>query len=310
MRMPTAYITHPSSLRHEMGPGHPECPERLSAIHDHLLMRGLLDLMPPYEAPAVTHEQLFRVHDALYVAEIETEAPQEGYCHVDPDTSMNRYTLTAARHAAGAAVLAAELVVRGEVQSAFCSVRPPGHHAERNAAMGFCFFNNVAVGIAHALEALGVERIALADFDVHHGNGSENIFAGDERVLMVSTFQHPLYPYVGHVPAGSNMLNVPLPARSGGDAMRAAVTERWLPALEAFRPKMIFISAGFDAHREDDMANLGWVESDYAWVTRQIKDVAERHAGGRIVSVLEGGYDLSALARSVAAHLKVLIGAD
>jgi len=308
--MSTAYITHPSSLRHEMGPGHPECPERLSAIQDHLLMRGLLDLMPPYDAPAATHEQLARVHDSLYIAQLIDSAPTEGYFHVDPDTQMNPYTLQAAYHAAGAAVLAAELVVRGEVQSAFCNVRPPGHHAERGQAMGFCFFNNVAVGIAHALEALGIERIALADFDVHHGNGSENIFAGDERVLMVSTFQHPLYPYLGDVPQGPNMVNVPLAARTGGEAMRAAVLDRWLPALDEFRPQMIFISAGFDAHREDDMANLGWVESDYAWITRHLKDVAERHCGGRIVSTLEGGYDLSALPRSVAAHLKVLLGAD
>ena len=308
--MTTAYISHPSFMLHEMGPGHPECPERLAAIHDHLLMRGLLDLMPPYDAPAVTHEQLLRVHDALYVAEIETASPASGYVHVDPDTAMNRHTLTAARHAAGAAVLAAELVVRGEAQSAFCAVRPPGHHAERRAAMGFCFFNNVAVGVAHALEALGIERIALADFDVHHGNGSENIFAGDPRVLMVSTFQHPLYPYLGTEPLGDNMVNVPLAPRSRGEALRAAVTDHWMPALEAFRPQMIFISAGFDAHREDDMASLGWVEADYAWVTRQLKDAADRHAGGRIVSLLEGGYDLSALSRSVAAHVKVLLDAD
>ena len=308
--MATAFISHPSFLRHEMGPDHPECPERLSAIYDHLLMRGLLDLMPPYEAPAATREQVARVHDALYMAELEASIPAEGYVHVDPDTMMNPHTMKAAWHAAGAAVLGAELVARGEVQSAFCSVRPPGHHAERHQAMGFCFFNNVAVGIAHALNELGMDRVALVDFDVHHGNGSENIFAGDERVLMVSTFQHPLYPYSGEIAQGPNMVNVPLAPRTGGDIMRTAVTERWLPMLNQFKPEMIFISAGFDAHREDDMANLGWVESDYAWVTRQIMDVARRHCQGRVISCLEGGYMLSALGRSAGVHVKALIGAD
>jgi acetoin utilization deacetylase AcuC-like enzyme len=308
--MSTAYISHPSFLLHDMGPGHPECPERLSAIYDHLLMRGILDLMPPYDAPAATREQVARVHDALHIAELEAKSPAEGIVYVDPDTAMNPYTLNAAWHAAGAAVLATELVVRGEVQSAFCCVRPPGHHAERGKAMGFCFFNNLAVGAAHALSALGLERVALVDFDVHHGNGTENIFAGDPRVLMVSTFQHPLYPFSGDIPQGDNMVNVPLSPRTRGDALREAVTNHWLPALERFRPQMIFISAGFDAHREDDMANLGWVEADYAWVTREVLQVAERHAGGRVVSLLEGGYHLSALARSVAAPVKVLIGAD
>jgi acetoin utilization deacetylase AcuC-like enzyme len=308
--MSTAYISHPSFLLHDMGPGHPECPERLSAIYDHLLMRGILDLMPPYDAPAATREQVARVHDALHIAELEGKSPAEGVVYVDPDTAMNPYTMNAAWHAAGAAVLATELVVRGEVQSAFCCVRPPGHHAERGQAMGFCFFNNVAVGAAHALSALGLERVAMVDFDVHHGNGTENIFAGDPRVLMVSTFQHPLYPFSGDIPRGDNMVNVPLAPRTRGDALREAVTNHWLPALERFRPQMIFISAGFDAHREDDMANLGWVEADYAWVTREVLQVAERHAGGRVVSLLEGGYHLSALARSVAAHVKVLIGAD
>jgi acetoin utilization deacetylase AcuC-like enzyme len=218
--------------------------------------------------------------------------------------------LSAAWHAAGAAVLAAELVARGEAASAFCNVRPPGHHATRHAAMGFCFFNNVAVGIAHALAECGISRVALVDFDVHHGNGSEDIFAGDDRVLMVSTFQRGLYPFSGEEALGPNSCNVPLEPRSGGDALRAAVTRHWLPALETFRPEMIFVSAGFDAHRDDDMGRLGWVEADYTWLTRQIMDVAARHAGGRIVSMLEGGYALPALARSVAAHVRVLMGAD
>ena len=305
----TAYITHPSFLEHEMGEGHPECPARLNAINDYLLEQGYLDFMAPYTAPEVTREQLLRAHTAHYLAEIEDLVPASGYSQVDPDTRMNSRTLSAARHAAGAAVLATDLVISGEVMRAFCPVRPPGHHAERDAAMGFCFFNNVTVGIRHAQRHHGISRVALVDFDVHHGNGSEDILAGDDQVLMVSTFQHPLYPYLGDVPKGTNMLNVPRPPRTRGDALKKVVTERWLPALDAFRPELIFISAGFDAHRDDDMANLGWVESDYAWLTARIVEVADRHAKGRIVSVLEGGYELRALARSVGVHVGVLLGA-
>ena len=304
----TAYITHPSFLHHEMGKDHPECPSRLDAINDYLLAQGYLDLMVPYTAPEVTREQLLRAHTAHYIAEIEEMSPAGGYRQIDPDTLMNPHTLVAARHAAGAAVLATDLVATGEATRAFCAVRPPGHHAGRDAAMGFCFFNNVAVGIRHAQRHHHVARVALVDFDVHHGNGSEDILAGDEQVLMVSTFQHPLYPYMGEVSKGTNMINVPLAPRTGGAALKKAVEENWLPALEAFRPEMIFISAGFDAHRDDDMANLGWVEADYAWVTARLVDVAERHAKGRIVSMLEGGYDLRALARSVGAHVGVLLG--
>jgi acetoin utilization deacetylase AcuC-like enzyme len=308
--MPSAYITHPSSLLHEMGPGHPDCPERVSAIHDYLLCNGLLDFMIPFDAPAATRAQVERVHAALYVAELIASAPTSGTVRIDPDTQMNPHTLDAAWHAAGAAVLAAELVARGEASSAFCNIRPAGHHATRSAGMGFCFFNNVAVGIAHALAELGLRRIALIDFDVHHGNGSEDIFAGDDRVLMVSTFESGLYPFNGEEASGPNMCNVPLQRYSRGDALRDAVTNHWLPALDAFRPEMIFVSAGFDAHRDDDMSRLGWIDSDYTWLTRQIAAVAERHAQGRIVSLLEGGYVLPVLARCAATHVRVLIGAD
>jgi acetoin utilization deacetylase AcuC-like enzyme len=305
----TAYITHPSFLKHEMGADHPECPSRLDAINDYLLAQGFLDLMVPYTALEVTREQLLRAHTAHYLAELEELAPAHGYRQVDPDTRMNPHTLSAARHAAGAAVLAADLVASGEVTRAFCAVRPPGHHAERDAAMGFCFFNNVAIGIRHAQRQHGFARVALVDFDVHQGNCSEDILAGDEQVLMVSTFQHPLYPYLGEVPKGANMVNVPLPPRTRGDVMKKVVEERWLPALEAFRPELVFISAGFDAHRDDDMANLGWVEGDYAWLTARLVEIADRHARGRIISVLEGGYAMPALPRSVAAHVGVLLGA-
>jgi len=305
--MKTAYISHPSSLRHDMGAGHPECADRVAVIADRLLMRGVLDGMDRFEAPAATREQLARAHDALHVAELIAMAPTDGYRQIDPDTAMNPHTLTAALHAAGAAVLATELVVRDGYSRAFCNVRPPGHHAERRAAMGFCFFNNVAVGIRHALDVLGLERVALIDFDVHHGNGSEDIFAGDERVLMVSTFQSRLYPFQGERPRGPNMHNVPLTAYSDGQALRDAVLGHWLPALRGFSPQMLFVSAGFDAHREDDIAHLGWVDSDYAWVTRQLVEFADATCDRRIVSVLEGGYCLPALARSVEQHVRVLI---
>ncbi len=307
--MLAAYITHPDCARHDMGPEHPECPQRLGAIHDHLLIKGLLDHMVPYDAPLATAEQLGRAHTGLYVLEIFDKAPATGVVQVDPDTAMGPHTLQAALRAAGAAVEATDLVLSGKVGSAFCAVRPPGHHAERAAAMGFCFFNNVAVGIRHALDVHGLQRVALIDFDVHHGNGSEDIFRGDERVLMCSIFERGLYPFNGDEATGPNMVNVGLPARSKGDAFREAVTQRWLPALEAFKPQLIYISAGFDAHREDDMGNLGLVEADYEWVTEQLVAVADRHAQGRIVSCLEGGYVVSPLARSASAHVRALIRA-
>ncbi|MET3494447.1 histone deacetylase family protein [Variovorax boronicumulans] len=308
--MLSAYITHPDCARHDMGAGHPECPERLSAIHDRLLMAGLLDYMVPHEAPLATPAQLARAHTMSHVRELIAQAPTQGHRFVDPDTLMNPHTVQAALRAAGAAVLAVELVLAGKAPTAFCNVRPPGHHATRDAAMGFCFFNNVAVGIRHALDVQGLDRVALIDFDVHHGNGSADIFRDDDRVLMCSIFENGIYPYSGAEDNGSHMVNVGLPPRSGSAAFRAAVEKRWMPALENFAPQLVFISAGFDGHREDDMGNLGLVEKDYAWVTRQIMDVAQRHCQGRVVSCLEGGYAPSALGRSAAAHVKVLIGAE
>ena len=308
--MLSAYITHPDCTRHEMGPHHPECPERLGAINDMLLTKGLLDYMAPYDAEPATVDQLERAHAALYVQELIAASPTEGYHHVDPDTSMNPHTLQAALRAAGAVVQATDLVLGGKAPSAFCNVRPPGHHAERDSAQGFCFFNNVAVGIRHALDVHGLQRVALIDFDVHHANGSEDILMGDERVLMCSIYEKGLFPDSGESHDGPNMVNVGLPARVGSDAFREAVLEQWLPALDAFAPQLIYISAGFDAHREDDMGNLALVEADYAWVTQQIMRLADRHCRGRVISCLEGGYALSALARSTAAHVRSLIGAD
>ncbi|MEP7275459.1 MAG: histone deacetylase family protein [Betaproteobacteria bacterium] len=307
--MPTAFITHPSCRQHDMGSHHPECPERLDAIADRMLAAGLDSHVHHYVAPAATREQIARVHGADYIDEIEAASPESGLHFIDPDTALNPFSLQAARHAAGAVVKGVDLAMSGECTTAFCAVRPPGHHAERSRAMGFCVFNSVAIGASHACEAHGLERVAIVDFDVHHGNGTEEIFTGDPRVLMVSTFQHPLYPYSGLDNPSPLMVNVPLAPGSGGAEFRAAVTDHWLPAMDAYRPQLVLISAGFDAHREDPLANLEFVEADYAWVTRELVAVARRHAQGRVVSSLEGGYGLSALGRSVAEHVRELIAA-
>jgi len=289
-----------------MGAYHPERPARLAAIEDQLIASGIGQHLTRYEAPLATDEQLARVHPADYVRAIRHAAPESGTVHLDPDTAMNPWSLQAALRAAGAAVMATDLVLTKKHNAAFCSVRPPGHHACRARPMGFCIFNNVAVAARHAAQAHGVERVAIVDFDVHHGNGTEEIFEGDPRVLMVSTFQHPFYPYSGTEDPAANMVNIPLAAGTGSEGLREAVSKAWIPALEDHRPELILFSAGFDAHAEDDMAMLRFSDADYAWVTEQVKQVAERHAQGRIVSMLEGGYALSALGRSVVQHLRVL----
>lgn len=310
--MPTAFYSHPECRLHDMGEGHPECPARLDAIDDHLLAIGLDIALERREAPRAELDALKRAHTANYVESLRDRLEQLAVTGesraFDPDTRACPSTWYAALRAAGAAVAATDAVIGGEVRNAFCSVRPPGHHATRDQTMGFCFFNNVAVGIRHALDVLGMQRVALVDFDVHHGNGSEDILAGDDRVLMVSTFQARLYPFSGDNPRGANMRNVGLPAYSTGDALRSAVIDHWLPALREFRPQMIFVSAGFDAHRDDDMSHLGWSDADYAWVSERLAEVADEVAEGRIVSTLEGGYDLPALARCVELHLRALLG--
>jgi len=304
--MHTAYITHPACLKHNMGEWHPESPARLRAIDDRLHAAHLFDYLAHHEAPLVHRSQLLRVHDAAYIDLVEAASPHEGFHALDPDTIMNPHTLEAAYHAAGGAVMAVDLVMRGEVGNAFVACRPPGHHATRNQAMGFCFFNNVAVAAAHAVEVHGLERVAIVDFDVHHGNGTEAIFRDDPRVMLCSTFQHPFYPFCGAGTASEHIVNLPLPAGTTGQTYREAFSAGIMPRLEAFRPQMLFFSAGFDGHREDDMARFGLVEADYVWITEQVMGVAARHAEGQIVSVLEGGYDLSSLGRSVAAHIKTL----
>lgn len=304
--MPTAYITHPACHKHTMGDWHPESPSRLNAIDDQLHTARLFDFLSHHQALPVHRSQLLRVHDADYIDFVESASPREGFHALDPDTSMNPYTLEAACHAAGGAVLAVDLVMRDKARNAFVAARPPGHHATRNQAMGFCIFNNVAVAAAHALAEHGLKRVAIVDFDVHHGNGTEDIFSGEPRVMLCSTFQHPFYPHSGADTANPHIVNVPLPAGTTGGPYREAFSARILPRLEAFQPQMLFFSAGFDGHREDDMAQFGLVEADYVWITAQVMAIADRHAEGRIVSVLEGGYDLSSLGRSVAAHIKTL----
>lgn len=303
-----AYISHPDCLEHDAGRLHPDVPERLTAIDNQLIMSGLDFVIRNYDAPVVERAQLLRVHDADYIDRIYAHAPVTEPVEIDGDTVMSAGTLRAAERAAGAGVLGVDLVMAGEAHAAFCGIRPPGHHAERGRAMGFCLFDNIAVAAAHALEAHGLERVAIVDFDAHHGNGTEDIFRNDARVLFCSSFQHPFYPFTGHEKETSNLVDVPLSSGAGGVEFREAVNAHWLPALDAFAPQFVFISAGFDAHVADDMSNLQLTDHDFRWVTERLMEVARAHAGGRIVSMLEGGYEPSALARSVAAHIDVLLG--
>jgi len=298
-----------------MGAGHPECPERLDAIENRLLVSGVGDALVKREASSAPIADIELAHGRMYVAALrgltdglreEIDAGGPTHAQIDPDTSMNVHTWDAALRAAGAAIDATDAVMAGEIDNAFCSVRPPGHHACKDKAMGFCFFNNAAIAAHYALERHGLKRVAIVDFDVHHGNGTENIVAGDQRILMVSFFQHPFYPDGGARSNASNLVNVPVPAYTKGQQVRDLIEAHWLPRLDAYKPEMVFISAGFDAHRADDMGQMGLVEADYAWITHRIMEVAQRHAKGRIVSCLEGGYNLDALAFSVESHIRVL----
>jgi acetoin utilization deacetylase AcuC-like enzyme len=305
--LPTALITHSACHIHDTGDGHPETARRLSAINDHLVVTGLADILRHVEAPEVSEEQLLRVHTKEHLETIESMIPETGYARLDPDTVISHGSLNAARRAAGAVVKAVDLVLDENYESAFCAIRPPGHHAERQQAMGFCLFNNIAVGAAHALATKGLRKVAIVDFDVHHGNGTEDIFKHDERVLFCSTFQHPFFPNTRVLENSANRVSVPLAATAKSEEFRDAVTDYWVPAIRAFQPEMIFISAGFDAHRDDDISSVSLTDADFVWVTEQIVQLANTFAGGRMVSVLEGGYELKSLARCVDAHLRVLM---
>ncbi|MCX7514014.1 histone deacetylase family protein [Frateuria sp. STR12] len=300
--------THAACLQHDPGPGHPESPARLHAVLA-ALDRDRFAALDRIEASRASVKALERVHDPAYVARILSSAPADGLRRLDEDTLMSPASAEAALRAAGAVTAAVDAVLSSNASRAFCAVRPPGHHATGTRAMGFCLFNNVAVGAAHALAEHGLERMAIADFDVHHGNGTQDIFAGEPRVLFASSHQSPLYPGSGGVEetGAGNLVNAPLPSGTGPAAFRQAWEDRLLPRLDAFRPQLLLVSAGFDGHRADPLAQWRLDADDYAWLTTRLVEVARAHAGGRIVSTLEGGYDLQALAASAAAHAAALM---
>ncbi len=302
----TAYISHPACLQHDTGKDHPESPRRLYAIEDALISAGLMDLLKRLEAPRASREQLTRVHSGDYLEQIERSVPEDGLVLLNEDTVMGPESLEAACRAAGAVVKGVDLVMHNEVDTVFCGIRPPGHHAGQSTAMGFCIFNNVAVGAAHALAA-GLDRVAIVDFDVHHGNGTESIFQSDERVLLCSVFQHPFYPDTALAMDNPHIVHTPLNAGAYSDEFQRAVRDQLLPALHDFRPELILLSAGFDSHFEDYMGQLNLLDSDYYWITHEIMAVAEQYAGGHVVSTLEGGYELHALGRAVVQHVRALM---
>ena len=306
--MSTAFISHPDCHDHDTGEGHPENAQRLSVIEDRLLASRISDFTRYLDAPEVTKEQLLRAHTAEYLEMIDAVMPREGYARLDPDTVISPKTLQAAKRAAGSVILAVDQVMSGQIRNAFCCVRPPGHHAESDRALGFCIYGNIAVGVKHALEAHGLKKVAVVDFDVHQANGTEDILIGDDRVLYCSIFQHPFFPYTSIPENSERVVSIPLEASAASAEFRSAVTDHWVPALEQFQPEMIFISAGFDAHRDDEMSYVNLTDADFRWVTEEMVRIADISASGRIVSALEGGYELHSLARCTEAHIRVLMG--
>jgi len=306
--MPVAIISHHECADHDMGDFHPESPARISAVQDQLISSGLDFAVRQFDANLIERKLLELAHDKNYIDYIFNNSPSEGKFQLDPDTLMTPHTLNAALLSAGAAIDAVDLVMEGEIKSVFCATRPPGHHAERDKSMGFCIFNNIAVAALYAKQKYNLQRIAVVDFDVHHGNGTQEILSDKQGFLFCSTFQHPFYPFSGTETAPEHIINTPLAASASSTEFRQAITNDWIPALNEFKPEIVFISAGFDAHAEDDISQIRLYEQDYRWVTEQLVTIAETYSSERIVSIMEGGYSLGALGRSVVAHINGLLG--
>lgn len=307
--MTTAYFSHRKICDSHAVTAHPESPDRLAAIEQGLAVLEIGRALDRRLAPEASLEFIGRVHDPFYVNQLVDMAPATGQVPIDVDTVLTPGTVAAARRAVGAGVAAVDAVLAGEVANAFCAVRPPGHHAEYAQAMGFCFFGNVAATARHAIETHGLERVAILDFDVHHGNGTEDLLRDEPRVLFCSTYQNPLFPFTEDRSIPGRLIKTPLSAGTGGAVFRRAIERDWLPAVDRLRPELILVSAGFDAHRADPLADLQLETDDFAWVTQRIAEMADRHCDGRIVSMLEGGYELAALAASAAVHIKTLLTA-
>jgi acetoin utilization deacetylase AcuC-like enzyme len=302
----TAFISHPDTLLHVMDGNHPESPARITAINNAVMTSDLKQKLKFYNAPAASKTQLARVHSKDYIDEIFDISPKAGLVRLDSDTAMGPMSLSATLHASGAVILATDLVLSGKINNAFCCVRPPGHHAGRANSAGFCIFNHIAVGVAHAFAQYNIKRAAIIDFDVHHGDGTEDIFKDNPNVMLCSTFQHPFYPHRGADSRSGNMINLPLPAKADGEDFKKAFDAEIKPALAAFNPEIIYISAGFDAHVNDPLADLALTTQDYAWITEFIKKTANNCCAGRIISSLEGGYHLPSLTESALAHISSL----
>lgn len=305
--MTIAIISHPDCLLHDMSAGHPEAPARIATIQAAIQHYPFKTAVSYYEAPCVTREQLLRVHPEAYIDWLASVAPHSGLVALDADTFMNPHTLAAASRAAGSVPLAVDLVMAGDAGVAFCNVRPPGHHALVKQAMGFCFYNNIAVGVMHAFHQHSIQRAAIIDFDVHHGNGTQAIFQHDARLMLCSSFEHPFYPGYEAGMDNAHILNVPLPAYTQSGGYRQKVADAWFAKLDAFAPEIIFFSAGFDAHVSDPLADIELTVADYVWITEQIRALAVKHSQGRMISVLEGGYQLPALAECVPAHINAMV---
>ncbi len=305
--MSTGFITHPIFLEHEMGQMHPESPQRITAIIDFLHQSKLYDQLQHGQAPMANTDQIALAHDKSYIKQVENLTPTEGHVALDPDTLINASSYDAALYAVGANLSAVDLVMQKKLTNAFCCVRPPGHHAEHEYAMGFCLFNNIAIAALHALKHWQLQRVAIIDFDVHHGNGTEDIIKDTENIFFCSSFQHPFYPYSGANTVSDHIINLPMPAGSDGHDLIPLMREKWWPKLIDFRPEFIFISAGFDAHKDDPLANLNLTSEDYKTITEDIVKIANQCCEGKIISSLEGGYNLRALAESATEHIQALL---